>query len=141
MRDAAFLAQEEQCALYFESLRMADEKVFYHCDQILRGMYSTYLEIWFRYFPRDAFLILKSEEYFSDPRGTIRRVLGFLGLPDPKDEGEWEKMEAAGPVVSNVAGQAAMPAATRAELLEFYRPYNEALARMLGDPSILKWNE
>ena len=50
--------------------------------QILRGMYATYLKIWFSYFPRDSFLILNSVEFFEDNRAVLRKVRE-MGNPLP----------------------------------------------------------
>jgi hypothetical protein len=47
-----------------------------------RGRYVEQLERWFAVFPREQFLILRSEDLFEDPGTTYRRVLEFLGL-DP----------------------------------------------------------
>ena len=45
-----------------------------------RGMYASQLERWFARFPRDQFLILKSEDFFADPQKTLERTCDFLGL-------------------------------------------------------------
>ena len=42
------------------------------CVQILRGLYSMYLEVWLKYFDRSQFLIIKSEDYFKDPVAVFR---------------------------------------------------------------------
>ena len=44
------------------------------CPQLLRGMYATYLKIWFQFFPRDSFLILNSVDFFEDNRATAKKV-------------------------------------------------------------------
>ena len=45
------------------------------CPQLLRGMYATYLKIWFQFFPRDSFLILNSVDFFEDNRATAKKVV------------------------------------------------------------------
>jgi hypothetical protein len=52
-----------------------------HHSYKARGRYAEQLDRWFAYFPRDRFLILSSEEYFSEPGETARRTIEFLGLP------------------------------------------------------------
>ena len=34
------------CALSFESLLRENEEVFYHCDQLIKGMYSVFYPRW-----------------------------------------------------------------------------------------------
>src|SRR5207253_10569832 len=46
-----------------------------------RGLYSEQLARWFRSFPRDRFCIIKSEDFYAQPKDTLLRVLDFLGLP------------------------------------------------------------
>jgi len=139
LRACASNHTEVACALYFESLSMREEKVFFHCDQLFRGMYAVYLNIWFRYFPREQFLIINSQDYFDSPRNTTRRVLNFLGLPDPPDEATWAAMEAAGPRQSGLAGREMVHGARRI-LSKLYRKHNEELAKLLGDERYLQWN-
>jgi hypothetical protein len=47
-----------------------------------RGRYVEQLARWFAVFPREQFLVLRSEDLFEDPAPTYRRVLEFLDL-DP----------------------------------------------------------
>ncbi len=39
-------------------------------------MYAPFLRIWLRFFPRDSFLIINSEDYFRDDRGVICKARG-----------------------------------------------------------------
>lgn len=51
---------------------------------VARGRYAEQLERWFAHFPRDRFLILRSESLFTDPARTVDEVTTFLGLrPHP----------------------------------------------------------
>jgi hypothetical protein len=38
------------------------------------------LQRWFEYFQRDRFLILRSEDLFSDPDTELRKINDFLGI-------------------------------------------------------------
>ncbi|MDX1962866.1 MAG: hypothetical protein SFX18_06925, partial [Pirellulales bacterium] len=44
--------------------------------------YGTQLARCLRYFPREQLLLLKFEDFASDPGTVYRQVLGFLDLPD-----------------------------------------------------------
>ncbi|KAJ9510922.1 hypothetical protein QJQ45_027850 [Haematococcus lacustris] len=68
---------ERHCALYFEALGSHEEQIFFHADQIIRGMYSIFLEVWLRHFQRSSMLVLKSEEYFRAPAATVDKVDGL----------------------------------------------------------------
>jgi len=61
---------------------------YYHSEErhdhsyLERGKYAEQLDRWFQYFPRERFLILKSEDLFQNPAPLYKEVLEFLGLPD-----------------------------------------------------------
>ena len=45
-----------------------------------RSKYSQQIEIWFKYFPRDQFLFINSNDYFKNPLKEYNRILTFLEL-------------------------------------------------------------
>lgn len=47
-----------------------------------RGEYLRLLKKWLLYFPKEQFLILKSEELFNDPQTVANKVFSFLDLPE-----------------------------------------------------------
>lgn len=58
-----------------------------HYSYLSRGTYADQLEVWMKYFPEEQMLILRSEDFFDDPRRTLGKVLAFLDLPS------WEPRE------------------------------------------------
>jgi hypothetical protein len=46
-----------------------------------RGKYCDQLVRWYKYFPKDQFLVIKSEELFEHPEVICTKVLKFLDLP------------------------------------------------------------
>jgi hypothetical protein len=88
-----------------------------------RGRYAEQLERWFKRFPRDRFLILKSEDLFSHPDQFCKQVYDFLGLPDFK----LETYENANPGKYTEADTK-----TIKELEEYFAPYNQELYDQLG---------
>jgi hypothetical protein len=58
------------------------------------GCYASQLEVFFKYFPRESFLFLLSDDLRTDYVGTISSIYAFLGVESP---------EAIQPVVSNAA--------------------------------------
>lgn len=91
---------------------------------LTRGLYARQLRAWFAAYPRDRFLLIRSEDFFNDPRAVYARVLAFLGLP------EWQPKEMR---KYNFFGESrTMPEETRRRLQEFFEPYNRELAELTG---------
>ncbi|WP_372339003.1 sulfotransferase domain-containing protein [Actinoplanes sp. RD1] len=88
-----------------------------------RGRYLEHLEPWLQRFPRQQLLFVPSETLYADPAATYAKVLRFIGLP-PHELDSYE--------VFNGRKSAPMDPAIRAELTDYYRPYNAALAERLG---------
>jgi len=57
---------------------------FIHYSYLTRGIYVEQLKRWFKYFPKHQFLILCSEEFYSNPEEKYKEVLNFLKLPSFK---------------------------------------------------------
>ena len=68
----------DHCALSFESLVRENEEVFYHCDQLIKGMYSVFLPRWRREHSRLLFL---QQQIFSNHLAEANR-LGEVGRKD-----------------------------------------------------------
>jgi len=88
-----------------------------------RGRYAEQLQRWFQRFPRDRFLILKSEDLFTDPEQFCKTVYDFLGLPDFK----LERYENANPGRYSDADTKIIK-----ELEEYFAPYNRELYGLTG---------
>lgn len=95
-----------------------------HQSYQARGLYARQLARWLDYFPRDRFLLLKSEDLFNCPDVTMSRILDFLGL-EP-----WAKST---PMALNVnRDKGAIPEAVRDRLRQYYAEANEKLRQMVG---------
>lgn len=70
----------------YDSLVRKGKKSFghQHFSYLDRGKYSLQLKRWFKYFDRENFLIIKSEDLFINPQEEVSRVFSFLGLNDYK---------------------------------------------------------
>ena len=94
-----------------------------------RGLYAKHLEGWLNHFPRDNFLFLRSEDFYSDPSTTLGRILSFVGV-DP----QWRPAEFAN--YSYRHGPPAeyedMDAPTRSYLADRFAPHNQRLKDLLG---------
>lgn len=56
-----------------------------------RGKYYDQLIRWYRCFPKNQIMVLKSEDFFKNPETVYKKVLEFLGLPS-YDKVEFKKM-------------------------------------------------
>lgn len=54
---------------------------YWQFSYLSRGIYVDQLEIWYRLFPKEQFLILCSEDFYAVPATTLNRTFAFLDLP------------------------------------------------------------
>lgn len=95
-----------------------------------RGMYVEQLARWLELFPREQFLLIKSEEFFREPGRLFDQVLRFLELPSrPLPRYRSYKSH----------GYAPMRPETKARRAHYYEPYNRQLYDLLGWD--FGWNE
>lgn len=91
-----------------------------------RGIYIDQLLRWMPVYDPRRLLVLRSEDYFSDPGAVLARTLEFLKLK------AWRPGRFA---VRNQGGYARAATPQHAELKAFYAPHNRRLADWLGfDP-------
>jgi len=95
-----------------------------HHAYLARGVYVSQIRACREYFPEEQFLILDSDELFSNPQAVYDRVCAFVGLaPHRIDEFK----------THNPGGyDRQLPAALRRKLVEYYAPHNQALYEYLG---------
>lgn len=99
---------------------------------LAQGLYAEHLQRWLRSFPREQLLILRSEDYFTQPDAVLREALAFLGvsaesLPENIAYDHFDKYTSS----TTVAGQALDPA-LRERLVAYFAPHNERLYAFLG---------
>jgi Sulfotransferase family len=96
-----------------------------HQAYLARGRYVEQLRRLFEVFPPDQVYVLDSEEFFAAPVTTYAAVLAFLGLPD------WVPL---GFERHNARPGSELDEALRTRLDEYFQPYDEELAELLGRP-------
>lgn len=107
---------------------LPDEKYFIfrsNYSYLSTGVYVFWLRRWLRFFKREQFLILQSEDLFKHPEEVTHRVLEFIGLK-PTAQIEYSKQN-----VSR-SGCARMPADIRQRLNTYFFPYNRELYELTG---------
>ena len=75
-------------------------------------------------FPREQFLILKSEELYAEPTAIVKQTLEFLNISVKEQKKEYKAF--------NEASYTPMQLKTRERLIEYFRPHNTRLYEFLG---------
>ena len=105
---------------------------------LARSRYAEQIERWFKYFPKDRFLFVKSEDYFAYPSNIGNQVLAFILQKPLKTVGRNRSFKHA-IVPTNVGGKPLIPKRgypsmsleTRENLREYFKPYNQRLYSLL----------
>jgi len=90
---------------------------------LTRGIYMNQLKPWMKFFNREQILILKSEDFFQNPRGVFNKATGFLNLPEWDLEG-YRKF--------THGKYKPMDARLRKKLVEYFKPHNKKLYKYLS---------
>lgn len=98
---------------------------YWHTEKgyLLFGLYFYFIEKWMAVFPREHFLILRSEDFYANPADTLSQVFEFLGVPDyPLPEYPNYNPGCYNPISDDL----------RQTLAEFFRPHNQKLEEYLN---------
>ena len=96
---------------------------------IRHGVSADYLETWLKIFDRKQILILNSDDLKKSTKETLRRVFNFLNVSnyDIKDTSQ-----------VNVGKYPTINKITRKKLIEFFKPHNQRLNKLLDTE--FDWN-
>lgn len=89
-----------------------------------RGVYAEQLERWMSVFPREQFLIIKSEDFYENPKRVLHETLEYLGLQP------WSPSDFKAHNQRTYATD--MNPATRKRLEEYFAPYNQQLYGLIS---------
>lgn len=108
--------------------KMLKDESYYHENYfrfgyLRRGIYADTLKNWFDNFPKERFLILKSEDFFENPSKYYNKTLDFLDLPN------WEIDEYK---IWRKVNTSKLDFEMRQELKEFFKPHNKKLYSLIG---------
>ena len=95
---------------------------------LLRGLYAERIQHWLKYFDRDQFIFIKSEEFFAQPRSVLQKVYKFLSIAETYPDDLQAQQAGSYAELSNE---------TRAYLRTYFQPSNEAVVELLGEK--FKW--
>jgi len=99
------------------------EKFFRPRTVLAKGIYVEQLEIWNKIFDKKQIHIISTEELSTNTENTMNSVYNFLELPNYKIK-ESKKLKA--------VKYPEMNSKTKDFLIEFYKPHNEKLFKMIG---------
>ncbi|MGD1808313.1 tetratricopeptide repeat-containing sulfotransferase family protein [Dapis sp. BLCC M126] len=107
------------------SSSLVNEKDYwnYQGDYIASSVYLDWLKKWLNIFPREQLLILPSEEFYSDPKTTMKQVFNFLGLPDYQIQ-DYPKL--------NAGSYSSISESVRQKLSDYFQLHNQRLEEYLG---------
>jgi len=87
-----------------------------------KGLYINYVKKWFEFFPKNQILVIKAEDFFSDPEKITNQTLEFLGMRPFK----LKKYE-----IMRKGLESQLKPETRQKLVEYFKPYNQHLYKFL----------
>ena len=103
---------------------------FLNYSYLARGLYAQQIEIWFNHFPRENFLLLNSEDFFSNPETGYLKVLDFLKIPIIKPINFKN---------SNPGGYKDMDPKIRSFLIEYFNPFNKTFFELID--KVYDWDK
>jgi tetratricopeptide (TPR) repeat protein len=87
------------------------------------SLYIYFIKKWMSVFSKEQLLILKSEDFYSQPSVTMKQVYNFLNLPDYQLT-EYRNY--------NPGSYHSVPHTLKCQLADFFKPYNRQLEDYLG---------
>jgi hypothetical protein len=121
--------KEEESRLKGEEEKMIKDHFYQsyphrHYSYLKRGRYFEHISKWLKYFKKDQFLILTTEELNQDPQKTMNKIFDYLQLSSfnikiisKSKKGTYKDQ---------------MDDKTRKDLIEYFKPYNENLYKFMN---------
>ena len=128
--EEAIACEDERIAKEAELLAKNEQYISYnhrHFSYLTRGIYVDQLKVWMNLFPKEQFLILKSEDFYADPAAGLKQALDFVNVPDLSLKAQKEEYEQL-----NTTTPPRMNPATSKRLREYFEPHNSRLYKYLG---------
>ncbi len=130
--EAERLACEQEKMLADEHYESFNHRHFAYLE---RGIYVNQLQHWMSYFPKEQFLILKSEAFYRDPVTAVKQTMEFLDVPVTALNTRQPFKQYREPTpkgFKNIQKPREMDSEVRATLVEYFRPHNARLYEFLG---------
>ena len=130
-REEERLAGEQEKILADEHYESFNHR---HFSYLARGIYVDQLQHWMNFYPKEQFLILKSEDFYKSTADIFQQTLEFLGAPkDEHDRQEFKQYrEPTKKGYQNEEKPPKLDPKVRADLVDYFRPHNARLYEFLG---------
>lgn len=125
------LAQEE-ARTHEECARIAADQRYrsynhQHYTYLSRGIYANQLQRWLNLFPREQLLVIKSEDFYTEPDSIFQQTLTFLGVRTMGQRpSQWYQQ-----YNHSTYKQAKMDFYIRKRLIAYFEPHNDRLYKLL----------
>jgi hypothetical protein len=134
----AIACEEERLAGEHEKIVANEHYVSFnhrHYSYLARGIYLDQLQHWMQHYPREQFLILRSEDFYKDIPTVFKQTLDFLGVDSStidttKQFKQYREPHPRG--YKNEEKPPRMDPKIREQLIEYFRPHNARLYEFLG---------
>ena len=123
--EKAIKLEEERLAREKERLirdPFSRDNHYNHHSYLRKGIYADQLENWFRHYSQKQFLILTTDDLRKNPQQTLDQVFDFLGV---------SSFQADNLKSSNVGSYKEMNKGTRKFPVEYFKPHNKRLRKLL----------
>jgi len=119
----AILAESKRLEGEIEKIRKGEQSFNHqYFSYISRGHYAEQIEQWWKLFPKSNTMIIKSEDFFSDPQSVLNKIFNFLDLTKKKID----KFD-----ILNEGKYQPMKLSTRLRLTDYFKPHNKWLYKLL----------
>jgi len=119
IREKRFEGKEDK--IYDDRFFEASNYMMY--SYLLRSRYAEQLEDWFKIFEKDQIFVVGFEEFIKMPKKILNEIFEFLELP---------RYEQKNISKLNVGEYHSMDPQTRKFLIEYFKPHNEKLYKLIN---------
>ena len=117
------MRSNNKTSLSFEKIIELSKNKNHKLKYLTTGIYADQLKNWFKYYDKKQFLFLATEDFHKNTQHTLDQVFDFLGL---------NPFKIGNPKRSNVGNyKEKMNEDTRKSLIEYFKPHNERLYKLL----------
>lgn len=99
--------------------------IYKYFSYVSRGIYYDQLIRWFKFFPKEQILVIKSEEFFKNTETVLEKVFEFIGLDFNDKQFDFKQY--------NKSSYNELDKKTHQYLEEFYKPHNAKLYKLLNE--------
>ena len=116
------IPKDENAFSYFLKMISFTPENYFKFSYLNSGCYYNHLKNWLDVFQREQILVIKSEDFFENPKVIYEKVQEFLDLPIIELEKYWHAYEIKYSPITN---------SMRESLQKYFEPHNSQLYNLL----------